>query len=442
MLLPLSFIHLILACFAPAMTSPTTINLVLLLPGWLLAPRRTITAMLQAGGLAGRWHHARFHRLFANARWSLDKVGLALFVLILAWLPEGATIFLGADDTLARKRGLKIFGVGMHHDPLLSSRGKAIVNWGHSWVVLGVILPLPFRKGARFCLPLLFRLYRSKQTLKREGQEAAHRTRPRLLVELLTLLCQAHPTRHFHVLVDGGYSGGSVAQHLPDNCDLSGKCLLDAAIYALPPARGRGQNGRPRKKGERLATPRQMLAQGGAQALTLQLYGKPVQIEVAAVVALWYKVLPKRPVWVVAVSPLKEDGAPEAFFSTCLEAMAAQILIWYSWRWAVEVTFHDAKGYLGFEEPQGWSQRAVERTAPMAMLLYSLIVLWFAQTGHEHVQFPCRPWYRKKSAISFADMLRTLRRLGLERRFSRTPVQGTPTQNALQELISLAAWIP
>jgi hypothetical protein len=442
MLLPASFIELILACFAPAMTAPTTLNLLLLLPGWIMAPRRTITAMLQAVGLAGKLHHARFHRLFAQARWSLDKVGLALFPLILAYLPEGAAIFLGADDTLARKRGLKIFGVGMHHDPLLSSRGKAIVNWGHSWVVLGVILPLPFRKGARFCLPILFRLYRSKQTLKREGLEQEHRTRPQLLVEMLARLCPAHPTRQFHILVDGGYSGGSVARHLPANCELTGKCLLDAALFATPPARRPGQNGRPRKKGERLATPRQMLGQGPTQALTLPIYGKQVQVNVAAVVALWYKVLPERPVRVVAVSPLEEGAEPEVFFSTCLEALPAQILLWYSWRWTIEVAFHEAKGYLGFEEPQGWTRRAVERTAPMALLLYSLVVLWFAQEGHRHVQFPCRPWYRKKSAVSFADMLRTLRRLGLERRFSGTRIQGAPSQNSLQELISLAAWIP
>ncbi len=47
------------------------------------------------------------------------------------------------DDTLARKRGRKMFGCGMHHDPLLSSRSKTITNWGHNWVVLGVIVELP-----------------------------------------------------------------------------------------------------------------------------------------------------------------------------------------------------------------------------------------------------------------------------------------------------------
>lgn len=443
MALPLSFIQLALACFGSAMTTPTTLNLLRLLPGWLMTPRRTITAMLQVAGVAGKIHHARFHRLFAAARWSLDRAGLLLFELIVHFLPEGVTIFLIADDTLAHKRGLKVFGVGMHHDPQQSSRGKTVTAWSHSWVVLGVTLSFPFRPAARFCLPILFCLYRSQQTVAREGEGAGpHRTRPELLVELLELLCKAHPSRHFHVLVDGGYSGGSVAQKLPDNCELTGRCLLEARLFASPPERRKGQNGRPRKVGERLATPRQMLERQPGEPVALRLYGKQARVRVAAVVALWYKVLPTRLVRIVAVSPLLPGGQEEAFFSTCLEALPAQLLIWYAWRWSIEVTFHEAKGYLGFEEPQGWSRKAVERTAPLALLLYSLVVLWFAEQGHLQVQFPCRPWYRQKRSVSFADMLRTLRRLGLEQRFSRPLAEGTLDKNSLQELISLAAWIP
>jgi hypothetical protein len=37
-------------------------------------------------------------------------------------------IFFGVDDTPAGKRGLKTFGAGMHHDPLLSSRGHTVTN--------------------------------------------------------------------------------------------------------------------------------------------------------------------------------------------------------------------------------------------------------------------------------------------------------------------------
>ena len=152
--------------FSPVMTAPTFQSLLVVLTGWLFARRRTVTAMIQAAGAVGRKHHSAFHRLFASARRSLDEMGLALFGVILRLLmaPE-ATIFLAVDDTLARKRGLKVFGVGMHHDPLLSSRRTKLVNWGHSWVLLGVLAQLPFLKDRWFCLPILFRLYRSRQTV-------------------------------------------------------------------------------------------------------------------------------------------------------------------------------------------------------------------------------------------------------------------------------------
>ena len=48
---------------------------------------------------------------------------------------------------------MKIFGAGMHHDPLLGSRKTAVMNWGHNWVILGVIVTFPFCTRRYFCLP-------------------------------------------------------------------------------------------------------------------------------------------------------------------------------------------------------------------------------------------------------------------------------------------------
>ena len=51
-------------------------------------------------------------------------------LLVEAFVPEGV-IVLALDDTLCRKRGLNLFGAGMHHDPLLSSKKVKLVSWGH-----------------------------------------------------------------------------------------------------------------------------------------------------------------------------------------------------------------------------------------------------------------------------------------------------------------------
>jgi len=99
----------------------------------------------------------------------------------------------------------------------------------------------------------------------------------------------------------------------------------------------------------------------------------------------------------------------QPFYSTCATATAEPVSTWYALRWSIEETFHRSKGQLGFKEPQGWTRRAVARSAPTAMVLFSLIALWFAAEGHRHYRAPWRPWYRTKAGVGSADMLNTLR---------------------------------
>ena len=183
---------------AATMTGPTFESFVTIVTGWVLAQRRTVTRMILAAGEAADKHYSSYHRLFSAARWSLDAIGLALFDLIEPHLKS--PILLGLDDTLARKRGRKTFGCGMHHDPLLSSRGKAVMNWGHSWVVLGVLIRFPLWPDRAFCLPILFRLYLNKAKARKHRRK--HRTRPELAVEMLHILCKHRKTRRFHVVTD------------------------------------------------------------------------------------------------------------------------------------------------------------------------------------------------------------------------------------------------
>ena len=142
--------------FAVLLTAPSFQTFTWLVTGWVFASRRTITGMIVAAGVVGKKHHASFHRFLAAARWSLDEFGLVLFGLLTPWL--GGVVFVVLDDTLARKRGVKMFGVGMHHDPLLSSRKQAITNWGPSWVILAVLVRVPLWPERVFAVPILFRL--------------------------------------------------------------------------------------------------------------------------------------------------------------------------------------------------------------------------------------------------------------------------------------------
>lgn len=422
---------------AVVMTQPSFQNFVTIVTGWIFARRRTVTGMLTAGGMAGKRHHSAFHRFFAEGAWSLDALGLAVFRLLEPLLSEGP-VLVAIDDTLARKRGLKVFGVGMHHDPLLSSRGKAITNWGHSWVVLGVIVQFPLWPGRAFCLPILFRLYLGHKAAKRA--RVVHRTRPELAVQMLHVLCGHRKNRRFHAICDSAYGGQSVLCELPTNCDLTSRLVMDARLYALPEPRPKGAKGRPRKRGQRLPTPEEML-RDRAQRMTLDLYGRRDCVRWRETTACVYAA-PQRLLRVVAVEPTSGGRQRQAFYSTCHTANAVEVLTWYALRWSIEVAFHDSKTHLGFEEPQGWTRRAAERTAPIAMLLYSLIVKWFATEGHRHYRPLEQSWYAHKQHASFGDMLATLRRRSIHEQTFVWGLHGPGSQKILQTIehvLALAA---
>jgi len=337
---------------------------------------------------------------------------------------------LAIDDTLARKRGLKMFGCGMHYDPLLSSRSKTITAWGHSWVVLGVIVELPFREGHYFCLPILFRLYLNKN--KAAKHRRTYRKRTELAVELLRVLCKHRESKRFHVVADSTYGGKTVLCKLPTNCDLTSRLVKDARLYNAPPERKSGTNGRPRKRGDRLPTPVEMLA-GRCRRMSFHIYGRTEKARVTYCEARLHAA-PNTPLRIVAVEALQGGRGQEAFYSTCHEATAEQVIAWYAQRWSIEVTFHDSKQNLGFEEPQGWSRKAVQRTAPLAMLLYSLVVLWFAREGHRFYQPLNCPWYTAKSEPSMADMLATLRRQSIRQKVLSLALRG-PGSRKIKQLL-------
>ena len=412
------------------MTVPTFDTFVTVLTGWVFARRRTVTGMILAADAVGTKHHSAFHRLFAKAQWCLDELGLAVFGLILPWVREGS-VMLALDDTLARKRGLKVYGVGMHHDPMISTRKVARVNWAHSGVVLSVIVRFPFCTERYFALPILFRLYINKQTVAKKG--GWYRTRPELAVDRRYTLCRAYENRRFHVVADSTYGGQSVLGDLPENGDLTSRLGLDARLYETPPLPKPGTNGRPRKRGERLPSPRQRLT-GRARRLMLNIYGRRDKVRLTDCVARVYAV-PQRPLRIVAVEPLTGGRKIQAFYSTPHDASAEQVLTWYAMRWSIEVAFQNSKTHLGFEQPQGWTPKAVERTAPMAMLLYSLIVLWFARCGHRHDRRPNCPWYNTKRHPSFADMLATLRRESVREQVPSTPLSRRGKQKVLKTLL-------
>jgi len=295
-----------------------------------------------------------------------------------------------------------------------------------------VVLKLPFCGDRWFCLPVLSRLYVPKKAAARN--KTAYKTKPQLAVEMLQLLCNQHPNQHFHAVADSAYGGKNVLLNLPLNCDLTSRMVMDARLYDAPPKRQvGGKGGRPRKRGQRVATPQEML-KGRCRQLKLDIYGRRDKSRVAEQVARAYAA-PERPLKIVAVSPLSGGRTAQAFFTTCWQDTAEMVLIRYASRWSMEVAFHDVKGHLGFEEPQNWTRPAVRRTAPLALLMYSLVTLWYANDGHRRDKLAVLPWYSGKAHASFADMLAALRGQSVKQEVSSMAIHGKGRKNLVNMLL-------
>ena len=142
--------------FSTAISDPIVITFTQIIIGWIPSPRRRfISDIIFTGGNVGKGHWARFHRFFSHASWKIDDLSLILARLVVDIFSLGAEITWAVDDTLCRKRGLNVYGAGMHHDPLISSKAKPLVSSGHDWVVLCIVINKPFWAPTKsFALPI------------------------------------------------------------------------------------------------------------------------------------------------------------------------------------------------------------------------------------------------------------------------------------------------
>ena len=161
-------------------------------------------------------------------------------------------------------------------------------------------------------------------------------------------------------------------------------------------------------------------------------------LQVKTQTGLYYKAGNDRLLRLVLSQDTVGDRPTRIFYSTNVKLKSKEILSLFSLRWSIEVTHFDCKQHLGLEDAANRKEQAVKRTAPMAMLLYSLTIVWYATDGHNDFQIPHRPWYWWKTEPSFADMLTTLRRKSWEDKLSEVSLTTTQRNNNLEQLTYLA----
>jgi plasmid stabilization system protein ParE len=223
-------------------------------------------------------------------------------------------------------------------------------------------------------------------------------------------LAGAFPGRVVHVVADAHYHGPAL-KDLPPEVTWTTRLPRNAVLYALAPPRVR-KPGRPPRKGPRLGTPADLAAAAAWTAATVRIYGRDQAQDLAEITCLWYGCLDTITVRVILA---RGTRSMLTLLTTDLATPAAALTERYAARWEIEQAFADARNVLGAGEARTRTRRAVQRTVPFALLVHTLVVIWYARHGHDPADIARRratePWYASKAEPAFEDMLTKLRRV-------------------------------
>ncbi|HEY5868738.1 MAG TPA: transposase [Candidatus Tectomicrobia bacterium] len=412
--LPIAFSSAI-GVFAPVFSRPVWQHVKVLMTGAVLAPgQRTVTAILRIMGRSAAPDFQTYHRVLNRAVWSpLTASRLLLRLLVAVFIPRGVVVF-GLDDTIERRRGEQITAKGIYRDPVRSSHAHFVKVSGLRWLACMVLTPLSWADRV-WALPFLTVLCPSERFYAQRGRR--HQTMTERAWQMIQLVVRWLPGREVAFVADSSFAALELLDKVATlpRASVITRLRLDAALYDPPPPRKPRTIGRPRLKGKRRPTLEAVLADERTHWTTLivdQWYGEgPREVEVTTATAVWYHT-GKPPVavrWVLIRDP-KKVFKPQALLSTNLEHTPEQILSWFVRRWTMEVTFEEARAHLGMETQRQWNARAIARTTPALLGLYSIVTL----TAHLLIEKGITPvrrmaWYRK-TRPTFSDALALVRR--------------------------------
>jgi hypothetical protein len=403
----------LLRTFAPLFSDRVWRHAQVLLVGAILAPgQRTVTSCLRILGLSRERRFVNYHRVLSRARWRGREASRLLLGLLVTRFAPAGPIILGIDDTIERRRGKRIQAKGIYRDPVRSSHSHFVKASGLRWVSLMLLAPVPWA-ARTWALPFLTCLAPSE----RYAQKHRKRHKP-VLVWARQMIFQTQrwfPNRELVVVGDSAFSALHWLHALVRQRILViTRLRLDAALYEPAPFRPPGTNGRPRKKGKRLSTLRQVLANKTTrwQRLTVPgWYGESERvIEVCSRTAVWYHTgLPPVPIrWVLIRDP-RQCFDPQALLCTNLKQTPLSIVSYFVRRWQLEVTFQEARKNLGVESQRQWADQAIARTTPCLLSLFSLVTLLANRLVRQGtLPLPPDAWYAKRRP-TFADALAAVR---------------------------------
>lgn len=409
--LPTEFIALMIE-FQPLFSKRVFLHATLMVAGAILAPgTRTVASVLRIMGLSHEHRFHKYHRVLSHARWSSREAAFVLLRLLLDRLAPTGPLVFGLDDTLERRWGKKIKARGIYRDSVRSSKGHFVKASGLRWLSMMLLVEIPWARRI-WALPFLTVLTPSQRYHQSQGRR--HKKLTDYARQMILQVRRWLPDRALIVVADSSFAALDLLSAVSEHVGLITRLRLDAALYEPAPARRPGQMGRPRKKGKRLPTLAQVVAAGQTPWQTVvlsQWYGHTDRtMELATGTCLWFHYgKPAVPIrWVLLRDP-SGRLKPAALLSTNRKLSAVEIVHYFVRRWSVEVTFEEVRAHLGVETQRQWSDRAIERSTPVLLGLFSLVTL-LAHGLKEQNKLSVRraAWY-DKPLPTFSDAIASVR---------------------------------
>ena len=273
---------------------------------------------------------------------------------------------------------------------------------------LMVLAPIPLA-GRAWALPFLAALVPSKRLAARQGR--GHRTPTDVARQMVLQARRRRPGRDLVLVADSGFPAllllGAMRRA---GVAAVARLRPDAAPCEPAPPRPSGTIGRPRKKGARRPTLRDVLLAEATSWQGVRVTGwcgaGERCIEIVPATAVWrHAGLPVVPVRPVPVRHPERRFAPQA--PLCPDP--ARIVAWFVRRRQVEVTVQEARARPGVKTQRQCSDRAIARTTPGLPALFSTLALLADRLPGRERRQAAAAWYAKPRP-AFRDALAAVRR--------------------------------
>jgi hypothetical protein len=378
------------------------------------------------------------YRLCSRSPWDPHQLFDPIFDRLPVLLASpSAPVIAALDDTLCKKTGRHIPGVGIARDPM-SPAFHVNLCYGLRYVQFSVLVSPADKPGAARALPVRFDFappaVKPKKNAPPEVHQAYKKEKKLRALPLAGLAAIASvrqslderadtAQRQLIVSGDGSYTNKAVLRRLPPRTTFVGRIRKDAKLHSPLPECAAAA-GRPRLYGPQAPTPQQILQDDSIPVARIRCFAAGQLREIPVKVygpVYWRKAGVAVPLLLVVIKPLGyrlRIGSrllyrqPAFLICTDVNLDVQSLVQAYIQRWEIECNHRDEKSLLGVARGQVRNPQAVSRLPQFQVAAYSLLLLAsLLSSGFQRTAdyLPLPKWRGQVARPSLLDLLNLLR---------------------------------